>query len=608
MPISTLASLLIVALVLAPNQASYIDYDQPQDSRFHARSLLSTVELGNGAQLSLNITSPANSASVAVGDTCTASTSFDGSASVGEGNPDVTYIFVIDESGSTVNIIAGIKAFFSALTDVVFSEGSALDAGVVRFGSSAIRMPALTNIIVDIKAEINKTFLNGGSTNCADSLIKARELAATSTAATTIVLFAGDGACNTGGSPSGPANDLAGLMNTNVIIETIAIGIGCNGDLGSIPRNGGTCKAVSGVSDFDITTVIGTTLKDVVYNLNAGLFASLTTSPSGDTAGPATKTFVQAIPLNLGPNDLCVKATGNDEVGQQDVDVFECISITGIDTSAPAITCPANIAIGTDAGVCESSVATGSATAVDNCSSGLSPHASTSGPFPLGISTVTFSVADASGNAASCDMSVEVFDGEAPILSCPTDMTVNTDPGICTSTIQIPVATVTDNCAQELTPITTAVNPFALGSTTVEYTVADIAGNTDACDFAVVVEDNEVPTATCAPANNPGGNVPKANNQDGFFVLGGDDNCSVTSFQVVDSVSGFVFGPFPSGTVFKYTEAPGSTPSQKPGTGNVDYFLKGKGDAYVLVTDGAGNMATAPCLVPPKPSRLLRGI
>ncbi|GAX26217.1 hypothetical protein FisN_16Lh043 [Fistulifera solaris] len=605
MKITTFATSLLLASVLVPNQASQVDEALPH---FRARSLLTAVELGNGAQLSVNINAPATGSSVVVDDTCAASTPFDGSASVGKGNPDVTYIFIIDESGSTSGIIAGIKAFFEDLTDIVFSEGSALNAGVVRFGSSAIRMSALTDDIAAIKDVIDNPFLNGPSTNCADSLVKARELAETSTAATTIVLFAGDGACNSGGSFVGPANDLAGLANTNVIVETIAIGIGCQGDLGSIPRNGGSCKAVTSVNDFDITTVIGTTLKDVAYNLNAGAFASLTTSPSGDTAGPATKTFVQAIPINLGPNDLCVKATGNDEVGQQDVDVLECISIVGVDASAPTITCPANIITATDAGLCESSVATGSATAIDNCSDGLSPQASATGPFPLGISTVTFSVVDASGNPASCDMSVEVYDGEEPILLCPADMTVSTDAGICTATIEIPVATVTDNCDQGLTPSTTAVNPFALGSTTVEYTVADNAGNTDACTFAVVVEDNEAPTATCSPANNPGGNVPKANNQDGFFVLGGEDNCSVLSYQVVDSVSGFVFGPFPSGTVFKYTEAPGSTPSQKPGTGNVNYFLKGKGDAYVLVTDGAGNTAMAPCLVPPKPSRLLRGI
>ncbi|GAX21966.1 hypothetical protein FisN_16Hh043 [Fistulifera solaris] len=605
MKITTLATSLLLASVLAPNQASRVDEVLPH---FRARSLLTAVELGNGAQLSVNINSPATGSSVVVDDACAASTSFDGSASVGKGTPDVTYIFVIDQSGSTSNIIAGIRTFFNELTDVVFSEGSALNAGVVRFSGSAVRLPALTSSITDIKAEINKA-VAGGSTNCGDALLKARELAATSTAATTIVLFAGDGFCDSSNDAIAQANALAALTNTNVIIETIAINIGCAGDLGTnIPRNGGSCKAVTSVNDFDITTVIGTTLKNVAYNLNAGAFASLATSPSGDIAGPATKTFLQAIPINLGPNDLCVKATGSDEVGQQDVDVLECISIVGVDASAPTITCPANIVTATDAGVCESSVATGSATAVDNCSSGLSPQASASGPFPLGISTVTFSVVDASGNGASCDISVEIFDGEAPILSCPADMTVSTDAGICTATIEIPVATVTDNCDQGLTPSTTAVNPFALGSTTVEYTVADIAGNTDACTFAVVVEDNEVPTATCSPANNPGGNVPKANNQDGFFVLGGEDNCSVASYQVVDSGSGHTFGPFPSGTVFKYTEAPGATPSEKIGTGDVDYFLKGQGDAYVLVTDGSGNTATAPCLVPPKPSRLLRGI
>ena len=123
--------------------------------------------------------------------------------------------------------------------------------------------------------------------------------------------------------------------------------------------------------------------------------------------------------------------------------------------------------------------------------------------------------------------------------------------------------------------------------------------------------------ATCRETTNPHGkNVPPAGfttspgtnprsgqNPDGFYVLTAidavDPNPTVT---LTDSVSGATFGPFPSGTKIKLTQAPGATPDQKPGPGVIDWHIKVQGDALLTATDASGNTsAPVSCLVPPPP-------
>lgn len=124
--------------------------------------------------------------------------------------------------------------------------------------------------------------------------------------------------------------------------------------------------------------------------------------------------------------------------------------------------------------------------------------------------------------------------------------------------------------------------------------------------------DTVAPASACVEAVNPSGkNIPRANNQneDGFYELLGRDAEGPVELFVTDSETGVVFGPFPSGTVMKYTEANGATPSIKAmgskngkGATAVDYKIKGQGDAILTAVDGAGNVSEgAWCLVPNSP-------
>ena len=114
----------------------------------------------------------------------------------------------------------------------------------------------------------------------------------------------------------------------------------------------------------------------------------------------------------------------------------------------------------------------------------------------------------------------------------------------------------------------------------------------------------------CVESVNPHGqNVPPAGsttlpgpnggqNEDGFYRIGSD---LATSVSVV--TGGVTFGPFASGSVIKYTQALGATPSSKTiGSANgqagaVIVHITGPDELVVRSIDGS----TTTCLVPPPP-------
>ncbi|SDP11088.1 VWA domain-containing protein [Lentzea jiangxiensis] len=116
--------------------------------------------------------------------------------------------------------------------------------------------------------------------------------------------------------------------------------------------------------------------------------------------------------------------------------------------------------------------------------------------------------------------------------------------------------------------------------------------------------DTTPPVVTCTPTNNPGGGtVPPPTNEDGFYLLSATDAVDPNpQIYVRDTASAAVFGGFLSGTKIKLVQAPGATPTQKPGTGDIDWKITLRGDALVSAKDASGNeSAPLRCNVPPPP-------
>ncbi|MEH6538425.1 MAG: HYR domain-containing protein, partial [Psychroserpens sp.] len=117
--------------------------------------------------------------------------------------------------------------------------------------------------------------------------------------------------------------------------------------------------------------------------------------------------------------------------------------------------------------------------------------------YDIGI-PVVLTVTDSNNNVSTCTASVSVIDNSLPTLTCPANITQNTDVGVCGAEITYAVTTA-DNCTItiEQTEGLASGEIFPLGLTTNTFIVTDVVGNTATCSFNVTIIDNEDPTISC---------------------------------------------------------------------------------------------------------------
>ncbi|MEM7105954.1 MAG: HYR domain-containing protein, partial [Bacteroidota bacterium] len=180
------------------------------------------------------------------------------------------------------------------------------------------------------------------------------------------------------------------------------------------------------------------------------------------------------------------------------------LNVSDIGNTPPVITCPSNISIGTDPGVCTAVVTYPSIGTTDDCGpvnltlfSGLASGST----FPLGITTNIWAAEDDNGQTASCSFSVTVTDDENPSITCPGTQFLTVSTGTCGQTATFPTPTASDNCtASPIILQTSGIASggiFPVGTTLNTFQAFDAAGNSNSCSFTIAVTDDEVPTITC---------------------------------------------------------------------------------------------------------------
>lgn len=197
-----------------------------------------------------------------------------------------------------------------------------------------------------------------------------------------------------------------------------------------------------------------------------------------------------------------VSYTAVDQAGNETIVSF---LVEVIDTQAPEITgLPQNFSVSTLQGQCGATVTWVPPVAGDNCQINNLASNIPSGAFlQLGITEVTYTAIDQSGNQISSNFNVEVIDTEAPILvDMPLDITVNNDAGFCTANVTWTNPTSLDNCGfsvvgSNIVPGTT----FTLGTTEVVCVATDDAGNSTSSTFTVTVQDGEAPSFIDVPGD-----------------------------------------------------------------------------------------------------------
>jgi uncharacterized repeat protein (TIGR01451 family) len=169
------------------------------------------------------------------------------------------------------------------------------------------------------------------------------------------------------------------------------------------------------------------------------------------TQSPAPGTMV-----GLGPHDITLTAndgsSNNSGAGNSST---AHVTFTVNDTTAPVITCPADVLnVPSEPGTCAAHVTPGTATATDNCDSSPTITASRSDgrpitdTYPKGTTTITWTATDDAGNHSSCMQTVVVVDTQPPVIVFNGQTPSMWPPNHKYQTFQVTnfVTSVTDNC------------------------------------------------------------------------------------------------------------------------------------------------------------------
>ncbi|MGB1397619.1 MAG: HYR domain-containing protein, partial [Planctomycetota bacterium] len=165
---------------------------------------------------------------------------------------------------------------------------------------------------------------------------------------------------------------------------------------------------------------------------------------------------------------------------------------------------PESVTIPSIQGFCGASHTWDSPIASDNCDT-LTPTADyLSGHFfPVGSTTVTYSVIDESGNSTEDSFIVTVEDVEAPVFTAiSTDYTVSADADQCGTAVIWTDAEASDNCGVDSITYDRTNGLFLeLGDHPVNVTVTDIHGLQTTQQFVITVVDDTAPVIHDLPAD-----------------------------------------------------------------------------------------------------------
>jgi uncharacterized repeat protein (TIGR01451 family) len=257
-------------------------------------------------------------------------------------------------------------------------------------------------------------------------------------------------------------------------------------------------------------------------------------------------------------------------------------TITVVQATPPTISCPPNKIVSVsgsdtsanvDPGVPTTDPSTGvTVTGVrsDEIMCGCDPEPCTcpsvplTDPYPIGVTTITWTVTDSNGLSSSCVQSITVNstgcgvgdDTTPPTITAPPDVSVNTGAGSTTCGValspsdnELGTPDVDDNCPGNVT-VSSNIPPgnlFPVGTTTVTYTARDGAGNTATDTQVVTVVDNTPPVIVApadasyvCPSEVPAASPSQAHGDDPNLPNGGPvfDNCGSPVVTVSETSSG----------------------------------------------------------------------
>ncbi|XP_033626666.1 uncharacterized protein LOC117289582 isoform X33 [Asterias rubens] len=278
---------------------------------------------------------------------------------------------------------------------------------------------------------------------------------------------------------------------------------------------GPTCEMPFGDTTSPVITGCPTS---VTRNVSPGTTMTIVTwvpPQSTDNSGTSTLAFVTNQPNTLFPVGVtAVSYLFQDPSNNYAVCAFYVTVTSGSGDNLPPVVnnCPVQGVVQTAPQGTTSAVVTWNEPSATDNSGGFVQRSSNRSPgqnFPLGVTEITYTFTDPSGNQAFCRFTVTVTsvgDSVPPVVSgCPTeDVTGTVLQGASTAVVSWTAPTATDNSGGFVSVVSNRSpgQSFNIGMTAIQYTFTDPSGNPAFCRFTVTVSsggDTTPPVVTGCP-------------------------------------------------------------------------------------------------------------
>ena len=378
-------------------------------------------------------------------------------------------------SGSPVSVSPSATATYTlvSITDAEKCEASALSGSAVV---TVLTTPSFTTTPADINADTDEG-------QCSAVVNYTAQAAGGNTALHPLAISYAFTGVTTG---SGTGTGSGAAFNKGETTVTLTASNGCAPDavhtfkITVNDNENPTITAPSAVSATTNTgcTATGVTLGTPVTADNCSVASVTNNAPTAFPLGATTVTWT------------VTDGSGNTATATQ--------IVTVTDNVPPTITAPVAVSATTNTGCTATGVTLGTPVTADNCSvASVTNNAPTA--FPLGATTVTWTVTDGSGNTATATQTVTVTDNVPPTITAPSAVSATTNTGCTATGVTLGTPVTADNCS--VASVTNnAPTAFPLGATTVTWTVTDGSGNTATAIQTVTVTDNVPPTITAPSA------------------------------------------------------------------------------------------------------------